>query len=155
MKLYIGNSGRQKHLFNYKLPERMQPFSQDIPAGSQICLNVTKDEAEHIIAQHAPYGLTAVGKLARDFSGLFYSLDKEITAANIETGADKITEKLQGLSEEVRKGSVTAIDAKLAEAAASGGKQRKSGLKVEITGEPLNPEQDNAPHFSQTVEVKG
>ena len=80
MKLHIANCSPQRHLFNYKLPERRQPFARHIPAGDQIAIDVQDTDITAIIDQHERYGFVDVTKIPKDFSGICYSIDREIKA---------------------------------------------------------------------------
>lgn len=153
MKLYIANCSRQPHLFNYKLPERTQPFSQRIPAGQQVCLDLSKDEVSHIISQHQPYGFAQVNKLPRSFAGLCYSVDKQIDLDGIMHGAAEVKDTLKKRGEEVRKNSVATMDSKLTQAATAHGKNAADGLQVDIEGQPINP-MDESPNFKETLITK-
>lgn len=156
MKLYIANCSRQTHNFIYKLPERTQQYGQPVRAGEQIIIENNADVIRHIIDQHAPYGFLAADKLAKNFSGICYSIDKEVSLARFKDGADQKTENLENLSKDILAAGALAmdqtVDNEVMKTGVVSGPSEK-GVEIEITGEAVNKDQDNAPSFNTTVKV--
>ncbi|WP_336240447.1 hypothetical protein [Citrobacter werkmanii] len=156
MKLFVANCSRQKHQFNYKLPERLQQYGIYIRPGEQIMLDHDRETIMNIIEQHTPYGFQPCNKVDKSFSGICYSLDKEVTVGGFNQGAEQKTENLEDLSMEVLKAGALALDATIdSEVMKTGEVQAPAeiGAQIEIIGEPVNAEQDNAPSFRTTLKV--
>lgn len=87
MLLYIANSTKQHQDFIYRLPGK-GPRMQPIPIGGQIQVtgDLTADEIDQVIAQHAKYGLIPVDEVDRNktFNGMCYSVGKSITMDKID-----------------------------------------------------------------------
>lgn len=157
MKLHIANCSRQTHNFTYKLPERTQQYGQPVRAGEQIVIENNADVIRHIIDQHAPYGFLAADKLNKTFSGICYSIDKEVDFSRFKDGADQKTENLENLSKDILAAGALAMDQTVdGEVMKTGVVSGPSehGVEIEITGEAVNKDQDNAPSFSTTVKVE-
>lgn len=157
MKLFIANCSRQKHLFNYKLPERTQPYCLPIRPGEQGMIDNNSDVINMIIKQHEPYGLLPASKLDKSFSGICYSIDREVTLNSFRDGHDQKTENLENFSKDVLAASALALDATVDREVMKTGEvsaPNEDGVQLEIIGEPLNPEQENPPSFKTTVKVK-
>ncbi|WP_336284213.1 hypothetical protein [Citrobacter arsenatis] len=156
MKLYVANCSRQKHHFNYKLPEKSQQFGKPIASGCQIMIEQNHDVIQHIIDQHARYGFSDIRRLDKNFSGICYSIDKEVDFAAFRKGAEQKTENLERQSMENLTAAAVALDntidrevMKTGEVAAPS----EQGVEMEIIGEAVDKEQENAPSFNATLKV--
>lgn len=87
MKLYIGNATRQNYTFSYRVIEERGLRTQQIPVGTQVRLSgdFNKKQVDHIIQQHARYGMVAEDAVerAKGFAGLVYALDRPISVGNL------------------------------------------------------------------------
>ncbi|EOC9629720.1 hypothetical protein [Enterobacter ludwigii] len=157
MKLFIANCSRQTHNFTYKLPERTQQYGQPLRAGEQIIIENNADVIHHIIDQHKPYGFLPADKMNKTFSGICYSIDKEIDFSRFKDGADQKTENLENLSKDILAASALALDQTIDNEVMKTGlvnAPSENGVEIEITGEAVNKDQDNAPSFNTTVKVE-
>lgn len=155
MKLYLANCSRQKHIFNYKVPEKTQQFMQPIPAGSQIMLNYPEDVVMFILQQHEPYGLQHYRKVDKNFAGTCYAIDEPISAADIMNGVEQKTANLKQAGEDLLNASAVAYNNALDNAAAAAGeKPLGEGLVMEITGEAVNTDQPDPPSLDKKINVK-
>lgn len=142
MKLFIANCTHQKHKFNYKLPESMQPFVMDIESGKQIQLpEMNSDEINYVLSQHEPYGMKDVNRIDKNFSGLCYSIEKPISVSKINDGHDQQQENMQAMSKEVLETQAAAalqgLEQKILE---TGNTPDGSVLEIDIEGKPVDPE---------------
>lgn len=154
MKLYVANCSRQAHTFNYKLPEKTQQFGVTIRAGEQHMIENQSEVIAHIIKQHEPYGFQACNKVDKKFSGICYSINKVVTLGAIEDGAEQKTENLENLSQEILEATAVSINNTINnEVIKTGETPIDDGVQVEIVGEPVNGDQDNAPSLKKTVKV--
>ncbi|PHI31166.1 hypothetical protein [Budvicia aquatica] len=153
MKLYIANCTHQSHFFNYRLPERLQPFFHAIPSGHQVMLDMPKDSVNFVIEQHELYGLCLASKINGKFSGLCYSIDKEMDVNAIQNGIDQKLENMEAQSQEIRENGVIAMNHVLDQAAIQNGEAPQAGLEVEIKGEPLDSTKGDAKTFTQKIKV--
>lgn len=156
MKLFIANCSRQKHNFTYKLPERTQQYGQPIRAGEQIVIEHNEDVILHIIEQHEPYGFLDADNLDKSFSGICYSIDREVSFSRFKEGTEQKTENLENLSKDILAASALALDQTVDNEVMKTGLVQapsESGVEIEITGEAVNKEQDNAPSFNTTLKV--
>lgn len=111
-KLYVANATRQHQSFIWHPLGTRSPKVQPIPIGAQIQVSgvETPHEAATIIEQHEKYGMISadeVKKLRGPFYGLFYSLDKAISAEQIRAAMDKRQETIVEKGREIR--ALTAI----------------------------------------------
>lgn len=154
MKLYIANCSRQAHNFNYKLPEKAQSFGAVIQAGGQHMIDNQSDIIKHIIEQHEPYGFQRCDKVDHTFSGICYAIDKPVTVGIIVDNAEQKTENLDDMSQKILEANAVSLSNAVDQAVMQSGERPKPGeVQVEITGEAVNTDQDNAPSLSKTVKV--
>ncbi|OMQ26902.1 hypothetical protein [Serratia oryzae] len=153
MKLHIANCSPQRHLFNYKLPERRQPFARHIPAGDQITLEVQDTDITAIIDQHERYGFVDVTKIPKDFSGICYSIDREIKVSKIKDGYEARIEFLDDRAEKIIEESAVVINNGIKNAAVNHGQEQQDGFEMSINSEPLDPEQDDKSPVKKNVKV--
>lgn len=154
MKLYIANCSRQAHAFNYKLPEKSQSYGVTIPAGGQHMIDNQSDIIHHIISQHEPYGFQRCDKVDKTFSGICYAIDKAVTVGRIEENAEQKTENLDNLSQTILEANAVSLSNAVDKAVIQSGESPRPGeVQVEIKGEAVNTDQDNAPSLNKTVKV--
>ncbi|ECI5354363.1 hypothetical protein DVF26_21160 [Salmonella enterica subsp. enterica] len=156
MKLYIANTSRQTHHFTYKLPEKMQQYGFHIRPGNQELIEHAPEVINLIIEQHAPYGFLPSHKLDKTFSGICYSIDKEVTLSDFRDGTEQKTENLENMSKEILTASALALDQTIEQAVQQTGLvdgPAEQGAELEIVGEPVNKDQDNPPSMKATIKV--
>lgn len=155
MKLFIANCSSQPHMFNYKLPEKHQPFGVKIRAGSQHMIENNADVINHIIRQHEPYGFQRCDKVDKNFSGICYSIDKPVTVGRIEENHEQKVENLDDLSQQILEANAISMNNTVDNVVIQNGEKPKDdGVQVEIVGEAVNPDQENPPRLSKTVKVQ-
>ncbi|HHQ6593949.1 TPA: hypothetical protein ACSTLU_000153 [Serratia fonticola] len=153
MKIHIANCSPQRHLFNYKLPERRQPFARHIPAGDQIAIEVQDTDITAIIDQHERYGFVDVAKIPKDFSGICYSIDREIKVSKIKDGYEARIEFLDDRAEKIVEESAVVINNDIKNVAVNHGQEQQDGLEMTIQSEPLDPEQDDKSPVKKNLKV--
>jgi hypothetical protein len=153
--LYISNSTKQPHNFNYRLPERDKVIMQQIAAGSQISINLQTQEIDWIIKQHEKYGLTNIKEVKNkpSFSGICYSVDRQIDVESIENAISVKDEVITERSLDARKNTAAAIEKSVSEQAREIGIEA-GNTQVEIEEEKTNPA-DNEEKIKETIEVDG
>lgn len=155
MKLFIANCSHQPHLFNYKLPEKAQPFGVTIRAGAQHEIENQSDIIHHIIKQHEPYGFQPCHKVDKNFSGICYSIDKPVTVGRIEENAEQKVENLDNLSQGILEANAVSLNNLVENAVLQSGEAPKDdGVQIEIVGEAINQDQLNPPKLAKTVKVQ-
>ncbi|HDT0657935.1 TPA: hypothetical protein QIB60_000536 [Enterobacter cloacae subsp. dissolvens] len=155
MKLFIANCSSQPHMFNYKLPEKHQPFGVKIRAGSQHMLENTADVINHIIKQHEPYGFQRSAKVDKNFSGICYSIDKPVTVGRIEENHEQKVENLDDMSQKILEANAVSLNNTVDNVVIQNGEKPKDdGVQIEIVGEAVNPDQENPPKLNKTVKVQ-
>lgn len=118
MKLFIANTTKQRHIFNFRVLEtgnlRNIPIA---PGGQEMVFSGSSDQIEAIIAHHSAYGLLDASKIdqARDFVGLAYSIDRPVSYGNIEKGIRDNDNFLNNDSFERRQVAAGALDQQLNE----------------------------------------
>ena len=153
MKLHIANCSPQRHLFNYKLPERRQPFARHIPAGGQIFIEGQDTDITAIIDQHERYGFVDVADIPKDFSGICYSINREIKVSKISDGYEARLEFIDERAEKIIEESAVVINNEIKNVAVNHGQEQKDGLEMTINSEPLDPEQDDKSPVKKNVKV--
>lgn len=154
MKLYIANCSLQKLKFNYKVPEKVQQFTQDIHPGHQICIEDSPEIIQHIIEQHAIYGLQPANRVDNNFGGTCYSIDKPVSKSQITHGHEQKKENMDDMSQKILEASAATINNTINNEVLKTGEIPRDGLELEIVGEAVNQEQENAPaSLKKTVKV--
>lgn len=155
MKLFIANCSSQPHMFNYKLPEKHQPFGVKIRAGSQHMLENNADVINHIIKQHEPYGFQSCDKVDKNFSGICYSIDKPVTVGRIEENHEQKVENLDDMSQQILEANAVSLNNTVDSVVIQNGEKPKDdGVQVEIVGEAVNQDQVNPPKLNKVVKVQ-
>lgn len=155
MKLFIANCSSQPHMFNYKLPEKHQPFGVKIRAGQQHEIENTRDVIQHIIKQHEPYGFQSCDKVDANFSGICYAIDKPVTVGRIQENHEQKNENLDEMSQKILEANAVSLNNAVDSVVLQNGEKPKDdGVQVEIVGEAVNPDQLNPPKLNKTVKVQ-
>lgn len=153
MKIYIANCSRQKHKFNYKVPEKTQQFFKLILAGQQAVIEDLPEVIHHIIGQHEPYGFLPANRLGDDFGGICYSIDKPVSIGQFNNGIEQKIENMDDMSQKILEASAASINHTIEQEVLKTGEIPRPGFELEIVGESVNQEQDNAPSLKKTVRV--
>lgn len=91
LSMFVANCTNQVQTFIYRLPEIPAPRTQEIGIGRQVKLSgdLTQQDIDAVVAQHAKYGLKSVAEVeqrsngrAQVFVGLVYS-DKPISVEKV------------------------------------------------------------------------
>lgn len=125
--LYVGNCTRQRNLFQYRIAGKPEFILQEIPPRHQTAISVDSPvEVESIIEAHAPYGMRAVSEIDRldAFTGLVYSLDKQIPGHKLTAAAEHNLKTLE------KQGEINRAQAALAAAQVFEGAEEQSGIKT-------------------------
>jgi hypothetical protein len=155
MKLFIANCSRQAHVFNYKIPEKKQSFGVTIRAGKQHVIDYPPEVIQYIIEQHEPYGFQPRDGVDEHFSGICYSIEKTVSTNEIIENAEQKVENLDNLSQSILEANAVSMSNAVDSAVLQSGQMPKPGeVQIEITGEAVNTDQDNAPSLSKTVKVR-
>lgn len=119
MDLYIANTSKQRHVFTYRALETGKERQYPIDPGAQrvVVKNGSSEQVDAVIQRYEPYGLVDATTLDQTphFVGLVYSVDKPITARNIEKGLRDNDDVLTRESHERRQVSAAALDQQLHE----------------------------------------
>lgn len=87
MRVYVANTTRQIQEFSWRALESNKLVRVPIDVGAQVMLpgDWQKEEIDHLVAQHARYGVIGVDEIDRskDFIGLCYSVDKPVPVEKI------------------------------------------------------------------------
>ena len=155
-RLFIANCKKQAEDFNYRIPEVVRTYVQNIPAGGQIEVyrDATMDILEGIIEQHRMYGLVNVSEIDRtkEFANLCYQFDKPITQNQIMYGIEHNSDVLEVRGNEMRKKAAVAINNNLERAAEESGNNKVKAVEVGIKEEKTD-QGDTASKLEQTVRV--
>ncbi|WP_237929971.1 hypothetical protein [Buttiauxella sp. S19-1] len=155
MKLFIINSSRQSHTFNYKLPEKTQSFGITIPSGRQHMLEQPPEVIDCIIRQHEPYGFQHKNKVGKNFSGICYSTEEAATTSEIIQNSEQNLENLDDRSQQIIEASALTLNNAVESAVLQGGEAPKEdGILMEIKGEAINQDQPNPEKVDKKVQVR-
>lgn len=132
--LYLANTTKQHHLFNYRLPENSQLFQVTIPAGGQVKLpheDLSIDQLGYVIKQHEQYGLIDQKNIIsmRAYTGLCYSIGKEIDMRRVRHAIEKNDEYLNEGASKMIGENLAAADKVVADA--TGGHAGVASLEIE------------------------
>lgn len=150
--LFIANCSKQEMLFTYMFLENPKPFHHKIRAGTQIRIDATDDEIQHIIKQHEIYGLQNVEKVKKGFGGIAYRIGKSISTEAIEAGLSQKDQEDIERALEARKNTAAATDLILTQKAQEFGSRQTAALEIEVVEEGKGPT-DNAGKFNETISV--
>jgi len=152
MKLYVANCSKQEFNFTYMLMENPRPFAHRIRSGSQQEITGNQDEIDHIINQHAIYGMMEAGKVKKGFGGIAYRIDKPISIEAIQQGLSQRDQEMIDRAQLSRTITAAAADQILTAKAQEMGLKQKSGLEIEVLEEKKNAADDSS-KFNEIIEV--
>lgn len=157
MQLYIGNATGQIYDFSFRVPERTDIRSEKIPSGHQIRLSgdFPSDVVDHIVKQHAPYGLIRDAEIdrAKGFHGVCYSIDKPIVAAKLTYLMNRNLDELVMRGKTIREESAVAQNAAFENNLRENGRPERM-TDFEVTVQEENHVADNyVPQLSEGVRV--
>ena len=144
--MYIGNASRQIQDFHYRVPEKAQVIRQTIKIGEQIKISgdLSIQDIESIVRQHAKYGLISVDEIASKgrFASLCFQLDKPINPAKIEMLANRNMGVLMERGREQRKNAAIVMATTLG----ANGRERGLGDLAGVEVETIEEDTPNARH---------
>lgn len=112
MRVYVANTTRQIQDFAWRALETNKLVRIPIEVGAQVMLpgDWQKEEIDHIVAQHARYGVISVDEIDRSkaFIGLCYSVDKPIPVEKIRRALVTNQAVLEERGRELRKHAAVA-----------------------------------------------
>jgi len=115
--LFIANTSNKNNEFNFRLPERTQLRTVQIPAGMQmeVLKNASKEEVDSVIKQHEPYGLVNEAEIKKicKFAGTVYSIDKPVRVNSMELAMEANNDILLQEGHEQRKIAAVALNDQL------------------------------------------
>jgi hypothetical protein len=159
MKMYIGNCTRQPNDFQYRMPgeansSRNQGGNlrvQRVEALSclQMSGELTSDEVDYIVQQHAPYGLVHVTEVDRTKSYLGLCWDtKPINVHVLREAISHNQEVLEQRGRDIRKEAAVALNTSLEDA-------QEMGELKKLTIEVKEDKSGSMEHdqFAETIQV--
>lgn len=152
MNIFVGNCSHQTLGLFFRLPESKQFVNHDIPPGMQIMLDLTKGEADALIQHIEVYGATECRNIAKGFTGMCYSFDKEIPSLMMERGHEQMRDSLKSLSEDISEINAAVIDDSINRTdAVQQGFAKKSAVEVEVEGTAVDTSSEEKPTKSKVV----
>lgn len=151
MKLFIGNTTQQAHIFTYRRfgQKVSEPSRVTIPAGSQISIpDLDADDVRDIIDQHRAFGFCTVKEAQHNpaYRGLIYSEDISVKFHDLANGVQDTHEKLKKEGAKTRKKAAETIAGRTM-ATTKGKRNKTQSLEVSISADG---DHDAAPSsFSQ------
>lgn len=122
-ELYVGNVSKQIQQFLYRALERPGIVMQTIPIGGQIRVSpngaktdLTTPEIDYIIEQHRTYGMMPVEEIdnkGSPFSGLCYSIGKQISPEKLRRGMLRKEEALNEFGKKLRQEAALAVNSQI------------------------------------------
>ncbi len=159
-ELYIGNISKQIYQFAYRSPERPGVIVQTIPIGGQIRISpngthtdLSTIEIDNIIGQHRTYGLVPVEEVDNTqspFSGLCYSVGKQISVDKLRKAMIKKDEALKAFGQKMRQEAALAVNSQIEEQIGAPLRQLEMSFQEE---EPRSGYSDDADHAAEGVRV--
>ena len=133
--LYVANVSKQRHDFNYRIPEENSIRRQQIMPGQQITVyqpDAAPEVLRAIVDQHTMYGLIDAAEIDRKkpFIGLCYSFDKPIKVEKIMYGDEHNQKVLTQNSQDARRHAAAALHQSIS--AATDGAAKLEALDLEI-----------------------
>lgn len=159
-ELYIGNISKQVFQFAYRSPERPGVIVQTIPIGGQIRISpngvhvdLSTPEIEAILGQHVTYGLVevdAVDSKQSPFSGLCYSIGKQISVEKLRRAMLKKEEALKDYGKKLRQEAALAVNSQIEEQIGAPLRNLEMSFQEE---EPRSGYADELDHLAEGVRV--
>lgn len=118
--LFIANTTKQRHEFNYRMPESNRVFMQPIDPGHQMKIlnDGSEVEIDYIVKQHAKYGLVSQEEAAKArgrYIGLVYSLGSPVKVKNMDLVYKHNDEELKALAKKNLATQAAAVNKNLAD----------------------------------------
>ena len=114
MKLYVANTTHQVQDFQYRLPDNLKIYKQTIDIGKQVMVpgDLSSNDVDFVVAQHAMYGMVNVRELdrTRNFFGLCYSIDKPVDVERVKYAVIHNKGVLVERGKEIRKEAAVAVN---------------------------------------------
>jgi hypothetical protein len=159
MKMYVANATKLNVDFLYRVPGQTGLRNQHVPIGGQVALSgdLTGEEIDAIVEQHARYGMVAVDAIDQsvEFSGTCYSIDKPIHMAKIEKlmrhNSEELVKRGRKIRQEAALSSSNSLEANLDDAA---GQDAPGVNKFEMSVvEENHDDRDENPAIAEGVRV--
>jgi hypothetical protein len=114
MKIYVANCTPQVHNFVYRMLGQTGIRQQMIEVGRQVRLSgeMTSEEIDFIVNQHAKYGLirdTEITRKTRGFNCLVYAVDRPVAVDNMTIVLELNREALVTQGQQTRKEAAVAV----------------------------------------------
>ena len=115
-KMYVVNATQQIRQFTFWLKGAPRALVQEVPIGGQTLVagrELSVTDIEHVIQQHAPYGLVEVSEALRSrgtFDGVAYSLDKPVPYDRIVDLVDRYNGVMNERGKELRAAAAIATN---------------------------------------------
>jgi hypothetical protein len=159
-ELYIGNISKQIVQFAYRSPERPGVIVQTIPIGGQIRVSpngthvdLSTPEIEAIIGQHATYGIVDVDEVSASqhpYSGLCYSIGKQITPEKLRKAMLKKEESIKEYGTKLRREAALAVNSQIEEQIGAPLRELEMSFQEE---EPRSGYADDLDHVAEGIRV--
>jgi hypothetical protein len=159
-ELYIGNISKQVYQFAYRSPERPGVIVQTIPIGGQIRISpngqhvdLSTPEIESILDQHRTYGIVSIDDVSEKqspFSGLCYSIGKQITVEKLRRAMLKKEEAHKVYGQQMRREAALAVNSQIEEQIGAPLRQLEMSFQEE---EPRSGYADELDHVAEGVRV--
>ena len=149
MKLIIANCTQQNHDFLYRTIESKSVRMQPIPIGGQAVISgeLTSEDIDYIISQHAQYGMVRVDEVDRTkpFIGLCYSIDKPIPVERLRIALAHNNSVLVERGRKIRQEAAIAVSDVL--------EQQTTGLQALEMSIVEQPKDGSEPEINEGVRV--
>lgn len=159
-ELYIGNVSKQIFQFTYRSPERPGVICQTIPIGGQIRISpngvhvdLSTPEIDAIIGQHLTYGIVSIDdidKTQSPFSGICYSIGKQISVEKLRRAMLKKEEALKAHGQKMRQEAALAVNSQIEEQIGAPLRNLEMSFQEE---EPRSGYADELDHLAEGVRV--
>jgi hypothetical protein len=159
-ELYIGNISKQVYQFAYRSPERPGVIVQTIPIGGQIRvspngthIDLSTPEIDSILDQHRTYGMVSIDEVnvsQSPFSGLCYSIGKQISVDKLRRAMLKKEEALKNYGQQLRREAALAVNSQIEEQIGAPLRQLEMSFQEE---EPRSGYADELDHVAEGVRV--
>jgi hypothetical protein len=159
-ELYIGNVSKQIFQFAYRSPERPGVIVQTIPIGGQIRISpngaltdLSTPEIEAILGQHKTYGIVDIDEVDSSqspFSGLCYSIGKQMTPEKLRRAMLKKEEALKVYGSKMRQEAALAVNSQIEEQIGAPLRQLEMSFQED---EPRTGYADDLDHLAEGVRV--
>jgi hypothetical protein len=119
MKMFVANCTQQHQDFLYRVPESTSPRLARIDIGAQVQLSgeLTQQQIDSIIAQHAKYGLVRADEVdrTRPFIGLCYTIDRPVNINAMKAAVEHNRGVLDARGKKIREEAAIATQNQMAQ----------------------------------------